>query len=248
MDRVNWSSLVRSINGSRSGKARFFKPVCVISAIDLADEGRLDPENIDGDAVQARFADYVTPFFRDRGNDGHQPLWHLSNNQLWTFYKEDRPLTSKQFAHGKPGTKAKLASRYDRLAISGDYRKLWDSKSDRRALRDAMLLMLDKSDESSRQLVAPLFDPRHLLNKTRWPTRGVLDAFFAGLTKQKLLWAEDPLENAPLAVEDVPSAIDYLWFNDKITVGPNQASLPIFPFDKSKREHADRLEVCVRFE
>ena len=245
MDRVNWSSLIRSIDSSRSGRARFFKPVCVIAAVDLADEGRLDAENIDGDAIQDRFADYVTPFFRDRGNDGYQPLWHLSNNQLWTFYKEGRALTSKEFRHGKPGTKAKLANRYDRLSINDDYSKLWRSKTDRRILRDEMLLMLERSDGDSRRLVAPLFDARHLLDEKRWPTKGVLNAYFAKLADQQLLFEDDPLEGAPTAVEDVPSAIDYVWSDDRITVGPNQASIAVFPFDQSERDHASRLEACA---
>jgi hypothetical protein len=245
MDRVNWSSLVRSIDSSRSGRARFFKPVCVIAAIDLADEGHLDADNVDAEAILNRFADYVTPFFRDRGNDGYQPLWHLSNNQLWTFYKDGRALTSKEFSHGKPGTKAKLASRFDRLAINDDFRKLWRSQPDRRVLRDAMLLMLEKSDGDSRRLVAPLFDPRHLLDEKRWPSKAVLNAYFAKLTDQQLLFEDDPLDGAPTAVEDVPSAIDYVWSNDKITVGPNQASLPVFPFPGSEHDHVGRLEACA---
>jgi hypothetical protein len=272
MDRVNWSSLVRNIDKSRSGKARFFKPVCVIAAIDLAGEGRLDPNDIDADAILNRFADYVTPFFRERGNDGFQPLWHLSNNHLWTFFKDGRALTSKEFAGGKPGTKAKLSTRFDRMAISEDLRKLWQSPPDRRALRDAMLLMLENSDRDSRRLVAPLFNPQHLVDESRWPDRAVLDAFFAKLTDQQFLFDENALEAAPpiwdpsarslqatdfstgastslsaapSAIENVPSAVDYVWTNDRIVVGRNQASLPVFPFASSERDHVRRLEACA---
>ncbi|MEN5051490.1 hypothetical protein [Brevundimonas naejangsanensis] len=54
-----WSSLIESIRHHRAPDARFFKPTCVISAIDLADEGSLDPENLNGESVVERFDRYV---------------------------------------------------------------------------------------------------------------------------------------------------------------------------------------------
>lgn len=117
-ERLNWSSLVRSIDNGRSGKALFFKPVLVIAAIDLADEGRLDAGDMDAPAILDRFSDYVTPIHRERGGDGHQPLWHLSNNHLWEFYKGGRALDATTFASGKPGTRKRLLGSFDRMAIN----------------------------------------------------------------------------------------------------------------------------------
>lgn len=269
MERLNWSSVVRSIGKSRSAKARFFKPVCVIAALDLADEGLINPDDIDAQSVVDRFSDYITPFFHDRGGDGYQPLWHLSNNQLWTFFNGARPLTSKEFSDGNPRTKKQLFGRFDKLAIRREVRKLWDSPQERHQLRNAMLLMLFEGDYDSRSLVPPLFNPKYLLEDGRWPTQETLDAYFSGLTNQLSLFdlqpelpvaertasaaqsAEMPtlsVGNRTLpfaAIENVPSAVDYLWSNGRIVVGPNQASIPAFPFATSKRDHQQRLEACA---
>jgi len=263
---VNWSSIVRGIANSRSGKAKFFKPVCVIAALDLADEGSIDPDDVKAQAILDRFSKYITPFHRERGQDGYQPLWHLSNNQLWTFFDGDRPLTSRDFSDGRPRSKARLFSRFDKLAIRKEVRRLWDSQSDRRQLREAMLLMLSKSDDDSRRLVQPLFNPKHLLEERLWPTQEALADYFAKLTSQLSLFdqqseppAADRLASATeksqqasdlgglqfAAIENVPSAIDYLWSNGRIVVGPNQASIPAFPFATSEREHRQRLEACA---
>lgn len=261
MERVNWSSLVRNIGKGRSRKALFFKPVCVIAAIDLADRGRIAPNNIDAIAVLRRFSDYVTPFEKDRGEEGYQPLWHLSNNRLWTFFRGEQALTSKEFRDGKPGSEKRLLERFDRLAIDESVRKLWSSQDERRALRDQMLLMLlDDDHPDSQQFVKPLFDPQHLLDRDRWPSQESLDSYFAPLRQPSLFdapgWGLDPIEparperpaaavGAPAAVENVPSPVDYIWSEHRIVVGPNQASLPLFPFAASKRDHTVRLEASA---
>jgi len=132
-----------------------------------------------------------------------------------------------------------------------------------------MLLMLFEGDYDSRSLVPPLFNPKYLLEDGRWPTQETLDAYFSGLTNQLSLFdlqpelpvaertasaaqsAEMPtlsVGNRTLpfaAIENVPSAVDYLWSNGRIVVGPNQASIPAFPFATSKRDHQQRLEACA---
>ena len=79
-DNEALGDLVRSIQRHRAGAAKFFKPVCVIAAVDLANDGLLNPNDIDGDAIIGRFGDYVNPFFPERDKDGWQPLWHLTND------------------------------------------------------------------------------------------------------------------------------------------------------------------------
>lgn len=258
-ERLNWSSLVRSIDNGRSGKALFFKPVLVIAAIDLADEMRLNAEKMDAPAILDRFSDYVTPFFRDRGGDGHQPLWHLSNNHLWSFYKAGRSLDAKTFASGKPGTRKRLLSAFDRMAINEAFTSLWASKTERRALRDQMLLMLQESDGDSRLLVPTLFDPR----RDQPPSQDEINAYLAPLRAPSLFdhteLAMPPREADASAgepertpsrlrpVDDVPSAIEYIWSFDRIVVGPNSASLPLFPFVSAERDYESRREAALFF-
>ena len=102
-----WTSLVSSVRRYRAPDARFFKPVCLIAAIDLADEGSLDPEAVVADAVIHRSRTYVSLVFPSRAELGWRPLWHLSNDGLWTFYAGDHALTPDNFgSERKPGTKA----------------------------------------------------------------------------------------------------------------------------------------------
>ena len=270
MDRLNWAALVRRIEKHRSGTARFFKPVCVIAAIDLADEGRIDARDIDARAVIDRFSDYVTPIYPDRGRNGYQPLWRLTNDRLWTFFNRQQALQARTFPPNWPGTEAKLLAEFDRLAINEDFKELWTSSRDRRALRDLMLLMLDDSDNDSRRLVAPLFDPQYLQKRARWPTESVLKDYFKNLRDQPGLFEEDhpkdelqsdgvsnfspneiptfPLKflpSVPEAIEDVPTPTDYYLSDGRIFVGPNSASLPIFPNVTAAHHHAQRLQLCV---
>ena len=113
MGRLNWAALVKKIDGRRADSALFFKPVCIIAAIDLTDEGKIVPDNIDAHAMIDRFSDYITPFYPDRGKDGFKPLWHLSNDRLWTFFNGKEVVGAKSFPHGAPGTKAKLFASFD---------------------------------------------------------------------------------------------------------------------------------------
>ena len=269
MERINWSSLTRRIGHNRSGKALFFKPVCVLAAIDLVDEGRLAPNDLDAAAVLDRFSDYVSPFFKKRGSKGYEPLWRLSNDHLWTFYKGDRALTPSDFTQGSPSTRSRLLGSSDRMAIDQRYARLWASPSERGALRGEMLLMLHDGDGDSRVLAAALFDPRHLSSRDRWPSQEALEAHLAPL-RQPTLFDDDKSAHSPPdvdrleglfrasstiagdrrwsalleAVVDVPSAVDYAWSGERIVVAQNSASLPRLPFASSAREHAERLEAC----
>jgi hypothetical protein len=269
MSRLNWAALVRQIDSRRAGSALFFKPVCVIAAIDLADEGQVDPDNIDAHAVIARFSDYITPFYRERGKDGFKPLWHLTNDRLWTFFSGGKVVKAESFPRGAPATEAKLFDKIDRVAINKDLIELWTSAQERRVLRDSMLLILDSSDTDSRRLIPPLFEPKHLLNRDSWPSDAVLKSYFKNLRDQLHLFEEDSsdvwprddrspnslsdakrnllasLPPMPEAVENVPSPIEYVWSAGKIVVGSNSGNLPVFPNVTAERDHSRRLEACA---
>ena len=56
-ENADWDKLIRSIRGNRAGKATFYKPVCVIAAIDLADIGRLDSDLLHSELILRRFGE-----------------------------------------------------------------------------------------------------------------------------------------------------------------------------------------------
>lgn len=165
-----WASLVSSIRRRRAPDARFFKPVCLIAAIDLADEGELEPADVDARAIIHRFRSYVSLLFRRRAELGWQPLWHLSNDGLWTFYTDGVRLTPDDFgADRRPRTRAVLFHRFDTLTIEAPYRTLWQDPEQRQALRRAMLVILANDDDSCQRFARQLYDPERALRPRDWP-------------------------------------------------------------------------------
>jgi hypothetical protein len=228
--------------------------------IDLTDEGRIESGKIDLKFVCERFSDYVTPFFPDRGKDGFKPLWHLTNDRLWTFFNDGSPLRSSDFPHGAPASKSKLLAKASHAEISPEYIDLWQSDAERSTLRHYMLAILNESDSGSRSLVPPLFNKENLLKRDQWPGEEQLRAFFSHLTGQRDLF--DAAANgirrsggdhsspsfadisAIEAIENVPTAISYELRENKIAVVRDTASRPILPYATSERTHALRLEAC----
>ena len=179
MKNSPWISLISSIRRRRAPDARFFKPVCLIAAIDLANEGVLDPENLDPEAILSRFRDYVSILFGGRAEMGWKPLWHLSNDGVWQFhFRGSESSRSKRFSADKPpGTKAILFEDFERLAISPRYRQAWGDNADRLALRKAMLDVLVNDDQDCRQFARQLFHADLALRPELWPSEAeVADA------------------------------------------------------------------------
>lgn len=202
MTNSSWIPLVSSIRRRRAPGAKFFKPVCLIAAIDVANEGLLDPENLDTEAILSRFRDYVSILFEGRAEMGWKPLWHLSNDGLWQFHFQGPESSSKRFsAHKPPGTKAILFDYFERLVISPRYRKAWEVKAERLALRRAMLDILVNDDEGCRQFARQLFRVDLALHPERWPSEAeVADAL--RLSREQLdLFGGDAAAEASVVVE-----------------------------------------------
>lgn len=211
-----WADLLRRIQWRRSPNARFFKPVCLIAAIDLTDEGLLNPLDVDAEAICQRFHKYVQPFYPDRADKGWLPLWYLSKDNLWTFTKDGAPLSKYPF-RGKdvPGTKRILIRAFDRLAINKKFLDAWSSPTTLRALRDQLLLILaEDGEESSRKFVRPLFDPDVFDEPKKWPTDAEMVTHLKVLRDQMELFDEstDPFAHEDLLAFDArrlpkPSAL-----------------------------------------
>ena len=215
-----WKSLVSSIRRRRSPGARFFKPVCLIAAIDLANEGGMDPADLDAHAITLKFRDYVGLSYPERADEGWRPLWHLSNDGLWTFYSGNRALAREDFGpEGKPGSKANLFPRFDRLAINEFLRDNWGSVAQRQILRADMIDMLAGDDATSRSFSRQLADPDAALQPAKWlpdPTPAAtaveqLDFFHKGVGVEK----DDAsaLESGLIAEPFDPETIDVVTRN-----------------------------------
>jgi hypothetical protein len=187
-EKTDWSILIRSIRHNRAGNALFYKPVCVIAAIDLADMGRLDSDLLHSELIIRRFGEYVAVAFAERASAGWQPLWYLANDGLWTFSKKGKRLT-KEMLETRPSTKNKATQKFDTQSIASDYRALWDSPSQRKILRDQMLLLLAR-DLESRTLVRALFDPANFNISDKWPSETAVEDYLQELSGQGDLFRE----------------------------------------------------------
>ncbi len=187
-DYHDWNDLTRSIHANRASNALFYKPVCVVAAIDLADAGGLMSDMLYADLIIRKFEQYVSIAFPKRASKGWWPLWFLANDGLWSFSKKGKLLSKADLAI-RPTTKNKTLQRFDRQAISPQYRALWDTAAQRKILRDQMLAIMNRYPES-KVLVRALFDPAVTDQPDKWPGEASVDAYFADLSGQGDLFQE----------------------------------------------------------
>lgn len=185
-EKADWSGLVGSIRANRAGRATFYKPVCVIAAIDLADIGRLDPDLLHWELIIRRFSEYVAVAFPERASAGLLPLWFLANDGLWTFSRRGKRLT-REALKVPPSSTNKAREKFDTQSIAPEYRNLWESAEQRKALRNQMLLILAR-DAESRTLVRALFNAAAFNDPERWPTESEIDDYLQEISDQRDLF------------------------------------------------------------
>lgn len=204
----SWSRLVESIRRARHHQSKFYKPVCLIAAIDLADEGEIDPLDVDADAIMKRFDAYVRPHFRQRASLAWQPLWYLANDGLWSFLKEGR-ISGPRSMRGRyqPRTRATVQEQFDRIVIDPSLRPQWESAPARRALRQELLLMLWRDSEPSSKVFArALLDPVNNERPDAWPSDAELTALQRSSSGEQDLFENLPAAAGQAAAPDFAAA------------------------------------------
>jgi len=220
--RKDWGSLVRSIRRGRAPNGRFFKPVCVIAAIDLADLGRLDSDMLHSRLILRQFSEYLMVTLPHRASSGWQPLWFLSNDGLWKFFRKGKLVEKQSFEGGMPRTGESFLRKFDTQSISSDYRELWDSAQSRQQLRGQMLLMLAE-DPDSRTLVRQLLNPDVALDPERWRTDEEVDRLLAELSGQRDFFLDQTVDS-----QDHEEARGALLKFDPDTLPGGSAAAPQF--------------------
>ncbi|MVA22147.1 hypothetical protein GOZ94_24755 [Agrobacterium vitis] len=197
-----WAPLVSSIRRRRAKDARFFKPVCLIAAIDLSNDGRLDPTRLDAEVILSRFKAYVGLVFEGRAELGWKPLWHISNDGLWNFYADGVALGPDDFgADRKPGTKSVLFNRFQELSIDERYQDPWQDQPQRMMLRHAMLEILINDDADCRRFARQLFNADLAMQPDRWPSEKDVIAELRLSRNQLDLFDEETSGNADDGLE-----------------------------------------------
>lgn len=152
-----WEALLRSVEKRRSYDARFYKPVCLIAAVDGVAEGEISPSAIDPVAVIERFRSYVLDLYPERADLGWRPFWHLSNDGAWLFTKNGVRVAPSDFGIArKPDSRGQLLARIDRVAVPDESLRAWNSPVALSQLREAALGILDRDDDACRALATKL--------------------------------------------------------------------------------------------
>ncbi|NYF33825.1 hypothetical protein [Sphingopyxis sp. JAI108] len=188
-EHADWHELTRSIHQNRAANALYYKPVCVIAAIDLADGGGLVTDMLHSELIIRQFEQYVRIVFPKRASKGWWPLWFLANDGLWNFAKKGKPLSKANLAV-RPTTRNKTLERFDRQVIAPEYRALWDTADHRKVLRDHMLAIMNRYSEC-KPLVRALFDPNVIDEPEKWPGQDEVDGYIRSLDGQGDLFDKD---------------------------------------------------------
>lgn len=154
-----WTDLVKSAAARRSRDAPFFKPVCLVAIIDLIEEGRVDPADIDVEHLLERVSKMVEDVHIGRPDMRWRPIWHLSNDGAWNYTKAGRRIGPEDFEPArKPDSLREWRQSFDKVAVPTAMLPHWQSATDRAALRHAAWAMLENGDEACRRVA------------TRWRT------------------------------------------------------------------------------
>lgn len=251
-DHRDWLELTQSIHQNRASNALFYKPACVIAAIDLADSGGLVSDMIYAELIIRKFEQYVSIAYPKRASKGWWPLWFLANDGLWTFSKKGKQLSRSDLAI-RPTTKNKTLQRFDRQAIAPGYHALWDSAPQRKVLRDHMLAIMNRYPES-KIFARALFDPKLIDDPDKWPSEIAVDAYLNELSGQGDLFQESSAELEPTrpprstaAVRRDLAAFDISALPPVSAVGPSLEITGVAPIAISTGSHRDvtRAQVAL---
>lgn len=243
----DWHGLIRSIHQNRASNALYYKPVCVIATIDLADVGGLVSDMLYAELIIRKFEQYVMVAFPKRASKGWWPLWFLANDGLWNFSRKGRLLSKTDLAT-RPTTKNKMLQRFDRQVIAPEYRTLWDSPDHRKVLRDHMLAIMNRYPEC-KLLVRALFDPNVVDEPDRWPSESAVDAYLNDLEGQGDLFQKGELEIDPAkprnaaAVRKALSTFDVTNLPSVSPVGPSLEVTGVAPIARSPVPYRETTRV-----
>jgi hypothetical protein len=119
------SALVQKIQSRRNPKAKFYKPVCLISAAQVIGSSVEENDRVSARSVLKKFSDLVGPVITKSLKKGFRPFWALSSDGIWTVHKNDQLVTRDAFRQGSPSTESQLLEAVDYAKISPAYRQLF---------------------------------------------------------------------------------------------------------------------------
>lgn len=126
-----------------------------MAMVDLINEGRIDPSDIDIDQLEKRVSMMVDGIHSGRPDMRWRPIWHLSNDGAWMHSKAGRRIGPDNFeATRKPDSWREWRESFDKVAVPSTMLVHWRSAPDLAILRRAALAMLENGNAACRSLAA----------------------------------------------------------------------------------------------
>jgi predicted restriction endonuclease len=150
-----WKGLLESVQKRRSYDALFYKPLCLLVVLDGIDRQQLDPSRISLQWVIEHFAAVLRGILPDRADYGWEPLWHLTNDGAWKFYRDGSLVGPDAFGkQGRPKTARQLLDQVDYASVPLEALAHWKDPISRSALRQQLIAMLQSDDNQESEIVA----------------------------------------------------------------------------------------------
>lgn len=141
-------NVIRSVKNHRDRRARYYKPVCVLAALDLVDRGILSPDHLTTSNVLDRFYELVNPIFPSSADKGWMPFWHLTSDKLWQCRgNTDTKITRSHFPAQKPRTRNQLVRTVTHAVVDAQNLPLWTTRSSRQSLAMELISMLESDSD-----------------------------------------------------------------------------------------------------
>lgn len=146
-DATGWEAMLASVRSHRNRDARHLKPVCLYVVSQGIDDGELDPDDIDAGLAIEGVASTLIRAGLPLPTRLWRPLWHLTNDGAWDFVGPSGRVGPEDFGPGrKPESLSAIGAKVERIGVGDALRGHWLSASDRSALRDLVLVMLEEGD------------------------------------------------------------------------------------------------------
>ncbi len=163
------------INMKRDKRALCYKPLALLLAVDLIDNGDINPkQGFAPELILNKFNEAMLHFDKSRKQKGYMPLWHLTTDNFWTLYKDQKRVAGQGKSYLNPKSNKRLKELVDEVRLNLEF---WHVEKKREEIYKASIELLrfdfSKKGDKASQFIANLFidnnnkSPRALVTNER---------------------------------------------------------------------------------
>lgn len=128
-------------NMKRDKRALYYKPLALLLAVDLIDNGDIDPKlGFAPELILNKFSAAMFHFDKRRKQRGHMPVWHLTTDNFWTLHKDQKKVLEQGTSRSQPKSNKRLIELVDEVRLNQEF---WLTKEKRRKIIDNCIDLLE---------------------------------------------------------------------------------------------------------